>query len=345
MKNKIDNNIYFKLFANCIPVRGAKRSIICDIDLNKYKHIPNSLFEVLTNCKNRNVGEVKSFYENNIDEGIDKYFSLLLEEGWGFLTDHPNSFPEIDTTWETPSAVKNAILDLSSTSTYNVEMALVQLEELGCEGVQIRCFTKVDFEIIRIISKATLNTGFSYVEFILKYDTTINESNYFSLLSDNFRIRNLIIHSSIEDKTVNPQNETLLVGKLHYCVKHIDSESHCGIIDESFFNSNISLYTESLQFNSCLNRKISIDKNGEIKNCPSMSLSYGNIKNTTLITALRNDSFKKTWFINKDQIEVCKDCEFRYICTDCRAYTQNKNDAYSKPLKCSYNPYTATWEK
>ena len=47
--------------------------------------------------------------------------------------------------------------------------------------------------------------------------------------------------------------------------------------------------------------------------------------------------------IKKDQISVCKDCEFRYVCTDCRAYTQNSGDQYSKPLKCNYDPYTATW--
>ena len=55
--------------------------------------------------------------------------------------------------------------------------------------------------------------------------------------------------------------------------------------------------------------------------------------------------FKKYWFINKDQIAVCKDCEFRYICTDCRAYIENPEDMYSKPLKCAYNPYTSEWEE
>ncbi|MDR2057516.1 MAG: hypothetical protein LBP83_04405, partial [Dysgonamonadaceae bacterium] len=39
----------------------------------------------------------------------------------------------------------------------------------------------------------------------------------------------------------------------------------------------------------------------------------------------------------------CKDCEFRYICTDCRAYLQDSNDIYSQPAKCNYNPYIAKW--
>jgi len=39
-----------------------------------------------------------------------------------------------------------------------------------------------------------------------------------------------------------------------------------------------------------------------------------------------------------------KDCEFRYICTDCRVFIQEDTDILSKPLKCKYNPYEATWE-
>lgn len=76
-----------------------------------------------------------------------------------------------------------------------------------------------------------------------------------------------------------------------------------------------------------------------------MKESFGNIKNITFQGALKAKDFKKYWNINKDKISVCKDCEFRHICTDCRAYIENPEDIYSKPLKCGYDPYTATWEE
>lgn len=105
------------------------------------------------------------------------------------------------------------------------------------------------------------------------------------------------------------------------------------------------MFAESKSYNSCLNRKISIDINGNIKNCPSMPQSFGNIRDTTLQEAIEHKDFKKYWSITKDQIDVCKDCEFRYICTDCRAYKENPEDDYSKPLKCGYSPYTNKWEE
>ena len=132
---------------------------------------------------------------------------------------------------------------------------------------------------------------------------------------------------------------------IQFTNKPLNSILNCGVINSSLFSINIETFTEAQKHNTCLNRKISIDTEGYIRNCPSMKEHYGNIKDTTLQEALQHPDFKKYWFINKDQIAVCKDCEFRYICTDCRAYIENPEDMYSKPLKCGYNPYTSEWEE
>ena len=73
--------------------------------------------------------------------------------------------------------------------------------------------------------------------------------------------------------------------------------------------------------------------------------SFGNLSDTKLSDVLNHPELKKYWNINKDKIHVCKDCEFGYICTDCRAYTENPEDIYSKPLKCGYDPYTGIWSE
>jgi radical SAM protein with 4Fe4S-binding SPASM domain len=75
-----------------------------------------------------------------------------------------------------------------------------------------------------------------------------------------------------------------------------------------------------------------------------MSRSFGNIKNTTLMQVIENEDFKKLWYISKDKIDVCKDCEFRHICTDCRCFIKDPNNIYSQPAKCPYNPYICKWQ-
>lgn len=73
-----------------------------------------------------------------------------------------------------------------------------------------------------------------------------------------------------------------------------------------------------------------------------MQKSFGAIRKTALADALANIDFKKLFTIHKDQIDVCKDCQFRYICTDCRAYLDN---LFAKPAKCKYDPYQHIWHE
>jgi SPASM domain peptide maturase of grasp-with-spasm system len=106
----------------------------------------------------------------------------------------------------------------------------------------------------------------------------------------------------------------------------------------------MELFMESKFHNSCLNRKVTIDKNGDVYNCWNIGKSFGNIETKSIFEILGLPGFKKHWQIKKDEIAVCKDCEFRNICTDCRAFLNDPSDIYSKPLKCGYDPYTNTWE-
>ena len=76
-----------------------------------------------------------------------------------------------------------------------------------------------------------------------------------------------------------------------------------------------------------------------------MQKVYGHIEEYSLQAALTDPEFKSYWGITKDKINSCKVCEFRYMCSDCRAYVENPNDLYSKPLKCGYDPYTTKWEE
>lgn len=97
-------------------------------------------------------------------------------------------------------------------------------------------------------------------------------------------------------------------------------------------------------FNGCLNRKISIDAQGNIKNCPSFSGEFGNITSMRLADVVKQAEFRRVWSIYKDNISVCKDCELRYACTDCRAYTVG-DDPLGKPSRCGYDPYTGVWDE
>ncbi|OXA87683.1 grasp-with-spasm system SPASM domain peptide maturase [Flavobacterium hercynium] len=183
-----------------------------------------------------------------------------------------------------------------------------------------------------------LNNSFvNEISFIIKF----NNDLYDFLKNNNLGINkflNIQFHSCSYDS--NSQLDNVM---FTFTSNKLSIPLSCGIIRKNNFVYSNNFYLESQNHNTCLNKKISIDKDGNIKNCPSMKNIYGNIRNTTLSEVLIIPEFRSFWKINKNEIDVCRDCEFRHICTDCRAYIENPANIYSKPLKCGYDPYTNLW--
>jgi SPASM domain peptide maturase of grasp-with-spasm system len=336
--------LFFKLFACCLPVKGAERAMICDIQRQNSHFIPLGLYEILTKHNGKTVSSVQAIYHHEYDEIIEEYVAFLEKEEYIFFTDTPELFPSLDLKWDAPFQITNAIIDLQNNFLeLNWGSIIQQFEELGCKHLQIRCFSPQSLSFFEQIMQQFENKRIVSVEWIMAYQSGFDKLLLFNFCQKYPRISAIYVHGAPKTETLYLSEQGM--GHLFFIETFISSESHCGIISADAFSINIQTFTEAQLHNTCLNRKISIDKDGYIKNCPSMKQHYGNIRDTTLQQALEHPDFKKYWNVHKDQIKICKDCEFRYICTDCRAYVEDPQDMYSKPLKCGYNPYTCEWEE
>ncbi len=332
-----------KLFANCIPVKGANRSVICDLQKKDVFFIPNDLYDILT-LKGKSVNDIKLKFENKYDDIIDEYFNFLIKNNLGFYTDTPELFPDLNLEWNYPFEISNAIIDFDKESQYNIFSVLSQLNEINCKHLQIRFYNTVSKELIEdiLLFLNNLKSIIISIDFILPFHSELNEKELKKLLSDFPRINSLSVFGSVNNQITKPIRDKS--GYIIYSKDKINKLS-CGIISSEYFVVNMKSFIEGLSKNSCLNGKISIDSNGDIKNCPSMKESFGNIQTINLREAIKSNNFKEKWGITKDDINICKDCEFRYVCTDCRAFLENPDNKLSKPLKCGYNPYTNEWNE
>lgn len=335
------------LYSHCIIVKGAERSVICDLQRQKIYPIPHTLCSLFKDEMYIDIPETVSQLDHEGNEILKEYFEFLENNELAFYCsmDEIQLFPKMSEEWLFPAHISHCILDVWHEISYFNESFLKQLEALCCNFIQFRFFKKVSWQELGRIMTHINPSQIKSIEIILPLDKDDDEfytkAEY--LVNENRKISNLTITGTSITGIYKEGRSGM--GYILQTNKIIDSELHCGVIHSSLFSINIPTYTESLAFNSCLNRKISIDTEGNIKNCPSMKESFGNIKNSSLKEALNHPEFKKYWNITKDQITKCKDCEFRHICTDCRAYLDDPGDPYSAPLKCGYNPYTCEWEE
>ena len=331
----------FRLYANCIPVKGARRSLICDLQKGRAQFVPNDLFNILNECADLTLAEIKARYDEAEEPTIDEYFDLLLKQEYGFWCDEPDSFPALDLDWDRPEAVTNSIIDVDRTSHHDYERIFSQLDDAGCQAVQVRVYDEMSIAGIDEILRASKGRRLRHMDLVVKFQPELTEEALTDICMRNQVISRVLVHSSPSDATVETDE------KIPFALRYFEqavTPTSCGEVAPGYFSLSIEHFTEAIHFNSCLNRKISIAANGEIKSCPAMSYSCGSIGDVQLASAVRDPVLVQIGSITKDQVAVCKDCEFRYICTDCRAYLSDPADPYSKPAKCSYNPYTASWD-
>ncbi|AZA58770.1 grasp-with-spasm system SPASM domain peptide maturase [Chryseobacterium shandongense] len=343
----------YKLFSDIILCNGHIRTLLLDTTRSLYYYIPNDFAAILKDNTILDFELLKKIYPESVKIlGDYKKFLLKHELMFEVLDEEEASlFPKINLQHKQPFRITNAIIDIDAqTDLSYLEKIEYNFEKLCIQSLQIRIFYINDIKILITFLDKISKSGNNFLKdiqiIIVKNDFLNFNCNKVAKILCNY---NIITQVDIYNYTER-NAEKMYSDKIFLHKKKIHNCKSCGEIAENMSTINLRIVSESLHHNSCLHKKISIDSEGNIRNCPSMPQSFGNINNTTLEGALQHPDFKKYWNLTKDQIEVCKDCEFRYICTDCRAYTERSHTNEegldtSKPLKCGYNPYTGEWEE
>jgi radical SAM protein with 4Fe4S-binding SPASM domain len=111
------------------------------------------------------------------------------------------------------------------------------------------------------------------------------------------------------------------------------------------FRADRKAVSRAVHGNSCLNGKLAITEEGEVLPCVfGRDWAVGNTRRAPLAHIVRDAQLQKLWAFSKDSVMVCGDCEYRYVCPDCRPLA---NAASRKlegpPPRCAYDPFRGEW--
>lgn len=113
------------------------------------------------------------------------------------------------------------------------------------------------------------------------------------------------------------------------------------------FYTDAQSFAHNQHYHSCLAGKLAITSEGDVIPCIfARNQICGNVLTQSLSSILQGEPLQHCWTTTKDHVEKCKDCEYRYACTDCRPLAQG-SDTAKKWLACSkgclYDPHTGIW--
>jgi len=351
MQNK---DVYFILSSACRLVKGLKRSVIIDYDRGDLYFISHDYMELIQKMDRQLVSSIQSEIEVGSADYFDEFLDFINTSETGFFTSSLENFPKIS---EEPAADDFVILmdviievDKAFYKKSDFQSLCYQLSEIKCKDFQIRLLSKFDLTLLQELVDFITATHANHIEIHGTYNADYDNNLLKQFVEENTLIGNIFIYSAPEVNIIDVINEqeifqSISLGKVYFIDYPFDEGNCCGVIHQENLNySSPQLHNLLRTRNGCLDRKLTIDRYGNFKNCPSMKIQYGNLRDIDIKTVIEKENFRKYWFISKDQISTCKVCEFRYNCTDCRAFLQHPEDLYSKPLKCGYDPSTCKWE-
>jgi len=342
----------FVLSASCKTTKGANRSILVDYSRRDIHVISNQYFDLIQTLDRKKVNSILQLIDDESKGYFQEFLSYLLDNEFGFITQNIDLFPAISNNINDELIIlKDCIIEID-TETFdesNFINTIKQIDQLKCDDLMIKFLSDINKEFVTTILTIINKFDIFCVELHCASSNNIIEKEWQDLIERFAPLSKIFIYASEKtektDYTIYRENHAaLLIGNIYYIETPLNS-NNCGIISQDSLSLNDpNLHNLLKKSNGCLYKKLTIDKLGNIKNCLYIEESFGNTKNNSLASVVNNKEFQKKWFINKDEINTCKDCEFRYNCTDCRAFLTNPNDEKSKPLKCGYNPYTNVWE-
>lgn len=328
----------FYLYPSCIPVKGHARSIVIDTSRGTHTLIPNALYSIIKNFQGFTISQVIQKSGREHTQIINEYFEFLRGKNLIFFTSNSICFNPQNEVYEVSSLISNAHVEIGS----EIPSAIInEFSNLNCIVINIKFTEPFAVEYVIRVLKLINESRISSVHITIPHSKELGKS-IDKLLQTTVKIRRFIFINS-------PKNEERTFGyNKGYYMFFLDEEAskslQCGCIHPKFFAISKGMIIEAKSINTCLYKKIHIDKDGFVKNCPHSQLILGDLKKESVVDVISKENYQFLCSITKDEVDVCKDCEFRYICMDCRVYIKDKNNIYSQPEKCNYNPYIAKWK-
>jgi len=335
------NSLYFRLFSNCIPVKGATSGIICDLENNLFFEIPNSLIEVIVHTQDNfiSIEKIKKTYDYETYCNILSFFENLSNQNFGFFTKDPHIYNKLNLIWDSPQKITNAILEINKQTQFDVNNVINQLEEFGCSALEFRFLDICNLDFIDKILMNYNNSTINCFIIMLNHSSVIDEKELYTFYRKHSRIGVLVLY-------IGNQKTNLLSINKDFNIK-IKQNKLTSFMNEEIssekFIVNIRSFSEAINYNLGLNRKISITYNGEVKNHINHKKSFGYIQKNKIQEIIESKDFQQQWYISHDKVEICKDCQYRYICPDTSEIIKINNKLL-KINRCKFNPYENIWQ-
>ncbi|MDR2836493.1 MAG: hypothetical protein LBV69_09960, partial [Bacteroidales bacterium] len=266
---------YFNLYPHCHFVKGFSRSCAVDTLQKKYYFVSNKFAAISIKINHKKVENAKSVLDKDNYEFFIEWCKILKDKNLFCLSDNKLTYNNIDLIYNFPSQITNSIIIYKKSIFKSI---VNQLFILNCNNFQLFIENIISFSELESLLLIFDNSICQDIQIVMPFrNEFLEKEKWYVFFEKHKRLQSVIVANSPEENCISM--DKLNVNFVLFVTETMAFNS-CGEIHPMMFTINLPFFTESQQHNTCLNRKICIDVEGNIKNCPNMQENYGNIADT-----------------------------------------------------------------
>lgn len=288
------------MFGGVIPVYGKKGCALYDLRHSCVRHLNDGAYYVLKLAGTMSCGQIaKAIRCRQAD--VTDLLHQAVEEGFGFFTLYPGRFADMPLHWYSSSHVQQAIVDWSGRR-YDLLRVIGQLDMLLCHGLEVR--VEVGPHELPEVDRAldmTLSRTFRWIHLVINHGAHGECERW------------LDSYPALGRITLYGAPAAGIQKKGHKSIRYFPADmAALDRYDSRELVVNRRFFCESQTYNPYLNRRVCIDRDGEIRNAPSFPTAYGNVSQDDLTRVVLTPSFRELWNVNVDLMAGIRDSGFRY---------------------------------
>ena len=238
MSTEKNTSRHFKIFSDCVLVKGAKSSAIYDLSRHRMVLFPTEYFDFISSLDGRNPDLSGDLYSSDaeVNRKFNAAVDYLIKSEVAAMVSERSHFTALSGSHDRPSKINNSIIDISSTW-HDFSNIFAELDQLGCEFVQVRIFSSeytLDkiYELVAFASDTTVRG----IDFLICHKPEYMPSDLVEFVSKNPLVAGLVVHSSPMDLTLEVDRadaKALGFGtrrRVRFITQPISSDAACGKI-------------------------------------------------------------------------------------------------------------------
>lgn len=335
------NNRAFRYITNCPIVRGYRRACVYDLPRRVYEVVPLAFAEMMQTIDGSCAWGAWIAAQSDpcvaqqyIEHALNSEYAVLLEASLS------EGFIRMDYEWRAPAHITNAVMDIDRHSVWGPGHVQC-LRAVQCHYIQFRVLEEIEQTRIVDLLNSFDRSHIDHVQLLLPAIFADDIEWMQSLLDQYPRLNSIRVYGMSQP---GERYSDAIMRPIIWMGSPLNGYGPSKVR----MVITMALFCESQSHHNYFNRKLYIAKDGAIGNAPETTSRHGNMNDirdgNEMVDIVDRPDFQTYWRVSKEMVDVCKDCEFRYMCMDNRVPQPRTPESWFHERECPYNPYICKWK-